>query len=249
MSEYEGSIRSFESLRSSPQAENFCVEVRIWGVNCFLAAYRHDCSIRLFDSVEGSESSGERLCRELICHRIDPYKKTKKRKSQLVAMALDRDFIGCLLHMVDDTSEEDNHILTVLSRDSFLMDDDSNSDVAQVIDIRQSVLNFLLSCDDVDHGLLQLHDFLSNDGDLDDIDVVVSQSLVECGYGRFIVEVANCCSLKRFDGRSRQRTDLAIQKAVLVFNEHRSHNLDVGFRSIINPFGIPQRRNDVILYL
>jgi len=177
-------------LRSSPQAENFCVEVRIWGVNCFLAAYRHDCSIRLFDSVEGSESSGERLCRELICHRIDPYKKTKKRKSQLVAMALDRDFIGCLLHMVDDTSEEDNHILTVLSRDSFLMDDDSNSDVAQVIDIRQSVLNFLLSCDDVDHGLLQLHDFLSNDGDLDDIDVVVSQSLVECGYGRFIVEVA-----------------------------------------------------------
>merc|ERR1712238_70598 len=39
-------------------------------------------------------------------------------------------------------------------------------------------------------GLLQLHDFLSNGGDLDDIEVLVSRSLVECGYGRFMIEVS-----------------------------------------------------------
>ena len=126
----------------------------------------------------------------VICHRIDPYKKTKKRKSKLVAMALDETYIGCLLHVMDDITEGEAFILTVLSRDNFLIDDGSNDETTQVIDIGQSVVNFLLSCDDVDHGLLQLRDFLSIDGDLDDIDVIVSQSLIGCGYGRFMVEVS-----------------------------------------------------------
>jgi hypothetical protein len=186
MNEFDGSVRSFESVKSSPRKYDHCVTVKIWAENSFLAAYREDCSLRLFDSIEGSESSEERLCRELICHCVDPYENTKKRNCELVAIALDTDFIGCLLRVV----KESNFILTVLNRENFLIDDDSNDDDMQVIDIRQSVLNFLLSCDDVDHGLLQLHDFLSNDGDLDEIEVMVSQSLVECGYGRFMVEVA-----------------------------------------------------------
>lgn len=108
----------------------------------------------------------------------------------MATVALDTDFIGCLLIVVDDVSMTENFMLTVLSRDNFLMDDESNEDAMKVIDIREAVLNFLLSCDYVDHGLLQLHDFLANDGNLDDIDVVASQSLVECGHGRFMVEVA-----------------------------------------------------------
>jgi hypothetical protein len=190
MNEFDGSIRSFESVRGSPQIDNNCVAVKIWGANSFLAAYYQDCSLRLFDSVEGSGNSEERLCRELICRFVDPYKKTKRRSCQLITIALDTDSIGCLLRVIDDASENEHFILAVLSRENFLIDDVSNDDVMQVIDIRQSVLNFLLSCDDVDHGLLQLHDFLSNDGDLDEIEVLVSQSLVECGYGRFMVEVA-----------------------------------------------------------
>jgi len=190
MNEFDGSVRSFESLRNSPQGENDCAAVKIWAKNYLLAAYSQDCTLRLFDSVEGSESSGERLCHQLVCHCVDPHRKTKKRNCKLVAMALDTDFIGCVLHMTDDISEEEGFILTVLSRENFLIDDGSNDEVLQVIDIRQSVLNFLLSCDDVDHSLLQLHDFLSNDGDLDDIEVFVSQSLAECGYGRFMVEVS-----------------------------------------------------------
>eukprot|EP00531_Pseudo-nitzschia_arenysensis_P000670 CAMPEP_0116134988 /NCGR_PEP_ID=MMETSP0329-20121206/10953_1 /TAXON_ID=697910 /ORGANISM="Pseudo-nitzschia arenysensis, Strain B593" /LENGTH=950 /DNA_ID=CAMNT_0003629763 /DNA_START=74 /DNA_END=2926 /DNA_ORIENTATION=+ len=190
MNEYDGSVRLFESSKSSSQTTNNCMAIKIWDTNSILAAYEHDCSLRLFDSVEGSESSGERVCRELVCHRVDPYKKTKKRNCQLVAVALDTDCIGSLLLVVDDNSGEENHILTVMSRENFLIDDDSNEDAMQVIDIRESVLNFLLSCEDVDHGLLQLHDYLANDGDLDNIDVIASQSLVECGFGRFMVEVA-----------------------------------------------------------
>lgn len=188
--ELVGCVRSFESSKGSPQANNQCVSVKIWSVNCFLAAYSRDCSLRLFDSVDRSGSSGKKLCGEVICHRIDPYKKTKKRKCKLVAMALDETYIGCLLHVMDDISEGEAFILTVLSRDNFLIDDGSNDETTQVIDIGQSVVNFLLSCDDVDHGLLQLRDFLSIDGDLDDIDVIVSQSLIGCGYGRFMVEVS-----------------------------------------------------------
>jgi len=186
MNEFDGSVRSFESVKNSPRKDNNCVAVKIWAENSFLAAYREDCSLRLFDSIEGSESSEERLCRELICHCVDPYENTKKRYCHLVEIALDTDFIGCLLH--EETKS--NFILTILNRENFLIDDDSKNDAMQVIDIRQSVLNFLLSCDDADHGLLQLHDFLSNDGDLDEVEVLVSQSLVECGHGRFLVEVA-----------------------------------------------------------
>ena len=186
MNEFDGSVRLFESVKNSPRKDNCCVGVKIWAENSFLAAYREDCSLRLFDSIEGSESSEERLCRELICHCVDPYENTKKRYCHLVEIALDTDFIGCLLH--EETKA--NYILTILNRENFLIDDDSNNDAMQVIDIRQAVLNFLLSCDVVDHGLLQLHDFLSNDGDLDEVEVLVSQSLVACGHGRFLVEVA-----------------------------------------------------------
>lgn len=190
MNEFDGSIRSFESSRNSAQAQNNCVSVKIWAENSFVAAYRQDCTLRLFDSIEGSESTGERLCRELICRCVDPYKKTKKRNCQLVATEIDTDYIGCLLRMMNDVSEDEKFILTVLSRDEFLIDDDSDDNAMQVIDIRQSILNFLLSCDDVDHGLLLINDFLSNDGNLDDIEVLVSHNLVECGYGRFMIEVA-----------------------------------------------------------
>ena len=219
-----GCYRSFESLKNFPRATNYCVSVEIWSDNCFLAGYATDCSLRLFDSVNRSGNSGERLCRELICYRIDPYKMTKKREflflffvlffydifikfsicitycvivfvfcigtCRLVAMAIDDTFIGCLLHVIDDITEGEAFVLSVLSRETFLIDDNSNNDTAHVIDIGQSVIDFLLNCDDFDQGLLQLRDFISNDGDLDDIEILVSKSLVECGNGRFMIEVS-----------------------------------------------------------
>ena len=183
MDDREGCFRSFESVRGSPQSGNPCVAVKIWSENRFLVAYRHDCTIRLFDSVERSGTSGGRICRELISRSMDPYQHTKKRGCNLMCMALDEAFVGCLLHVTEGGTKAEACILTILSRNDFLMHDESvdNEETSQQIDVSQSVLNYLLSCDDVDHGLLQLHDFLRDDGDLDDVEVLVSPSLVACG--------------------------------------------------------------------
>jgi hypothetical protein len=107
-------------------------------------------------------------------------------------MALDEDHIGCLCHVMEDNVEGEAFILSVLSREDFLIADDLAGDGAmiQVIDICQSVRNYLITCDEVDHGLLQLNDFLADGGDLDDVEILVSRSMVACSFGRFLVEVS-----------------------------------------------------------
>ncbi|KAL3908516.1 MAG: hypothetical protein SGILL_008452, partial [Bacillariaceae sp.] len=176
MDDREGCFRSFESIRGSPQVGNPCVTIKIWSPNRFLVAYRQDCSIRLFDSVEKGGANGNRICRELISRSMDPYQNTKKRCCNFIDMALDEQYVGCLLHVTEEGTKAEANILTILSRDEFLIHDESaeSESSLQVIDVGQSVLNYLLSCDDVDHGLLQLHDFLRDGGDLDDVEVLIS---------------------------------------------------------------------------
>jgi hypothetical protein len=53
----------------------------------------------------------------------------------------------------DDNRDGGNFMLTALHRETFLVTDDLGGEgTMHVIDIRNSVLNYLLSCDDVDHG-------------------------------------------------------------------------------------------------
>lgn len=183
-------FESWSSSRGAPQYPNYCKAVEIWSPNRVLAAYSLDCTLRLFETVERSGSGTGRLCRELVCQRIDPYKNTKRRSSILVALAVD-DFLICCLCRVLERDHHEGFILAVLSREDFLVADVSEDDgTINVIDVGQSVLDFLLSCDEVDHGLLQLKDFLSSGGEMDEVEVLVSQSLICCGYGRFMVEVA-----------------------------------------------------------
>jgi hypothetical protein len=183
MDDREGCFRSFESIRGSPQAGNPCVTTKIWSPNRVLVAYFQDCTIRLFDSVERSGANGNRVCRELVSRSMDPYLRTKKRCCNFIDMALDEEVIGCLLHVVEDGTQAEANVLTILSRDDFLMHDETaeTETSLQVVDVGQSVLNYLLSCDDVGHGLLQLHDFLRDGGDLDDVEVLISPNLVACG--------------------------------------------------------------------
>lgn len=182
MDEREGCFRSFDSARGSPQPGNSCVGIKIWSPNRFLVGYRQDCSLRLFDSVERNGSNCHRLCRELISRSIDPYRKTKKRSCSLLDLDIDDDCIGCLLQVREDGTKAEAFVLTVLGREDFLIDYDSTEDdgTLGVVDIGHSVLNYLLSYEDVDHGLLQLHDFLRDGGDLDDVEVLVSPGLVAC---------------------------------------------------------------------
>lgn len=216
----EGCTRSFEALKGSPQAGNHCVALKVFSQNRVLAAYYQDCSLRLFDSADKiSGSGGGRLCREIVCYNIDPYRKTRKRGCKLVAMALDEQCVGCLLHVVDENSEGEASILAVVGREALLIADDSiENDATQVIDISQSVLNYLVSCEEADHGMLQFLDYASDGGNLDDVEVLVSQSIVACGYGRFMVEVSVSVPLgdATDDDDSDARMTLLFRKLFLI---------------------------------
>jgi hypothetical protein len=189
--EKEACFRSFENLRSAPQYPNSCVSVEVWSPNHVLIAYAHDCTLRLFNTVEKSGPGGERLCKELLCLCLDPFKHTKKRNCQIVGLALDDECIGCLFQVMDGNMKGEATMLSVFGREDFLLADGSIDEYAvKNIDVSQSILNFLLSCDEMDHSLLQLNDFLANYGDLDEVEVLVSQSIAPCGYGRFLVEAS-----------------------------------------------------------
>eukprot|EP00529_Nitzschia_sp_RCC80_P005176 CAMPEP_0113480018 /NCGR_PEP_ID=MMETSP0014_2-20120614/21631_1 /TAXON_ID=2857 /ORGANISM="Nitzschia sp." /LENGTH=1032 /DNA_ID=CAMNT_0000373379 /DNA_START=24 /DNA_END=3122 /DNA_ORIENTATION=- /assembly_acc=CAM_ASM_000159 len=184
--------RSFETIENAPQEGNYCVSLKIFSPNRVLVAYRNDCTLRLFDSTERvAGSGGGMLCRELLCYCIDPYRNTRKRDCKVVAMSLDESCVGSLLQVTDDGTGAEASILAVVGRDALLVADDSVDNAStQIIDINQSVLNYLLSCEEADHGLLQLLDFLSDGGDLDDVEVRASRCIESSGYGRFLVEVS-----------------------------------------------------------
>lgn len=113
---------------------------------------------------------------------MDPYQNTKKRHSILLNMALDESHVGTLLRVEEDSSKARAFILSIIGREEFLIDDEDAEfeSKTQIIDIGQSVLNYLLSFEDVNHELLRLHDFVRHE-DMEDVDVMVSPSLVACG--------------------------------------------------------------------
>jgi len=196
--ETEMCFQDFANRKHSPSEPNSCVSIQIWSAQRMLVGYSHDCSLRLFETSPRTEGK-EMLCRELVCRRIDPYKNTKRRSCVLVSMGLDGDSIGCLCHVISENVEREAYVLIVLSRDDFLLGE--SSDVVEVksgtvdtdlkvIDVGEAVLNFLLCSDDLDSRMLVLTDFLSDGGEVGDIEIIASQSIATCGFGRFVVEVS-----------------------------------------------------------
>jgi hypothetical protein len=202
----------FSARRLAPQKPNGCIAVRSWSAGQVLMAYSRDCTLRLFKAVDKSaDGSSPRACRELVCVSVDPHKMTRRRFCRLVAMDLDEDFIGCLCHVLGDRHEDEKEesILTLTSRDDFLCSDGSGTNdpggstleegALHVINIGEAVVNYLLTHDEADHRLLRLYDFLNDGGDVSEVEVLVSQSIKACGYGRFLVEVAISIPSLEFD--------------------------------------------------
>ena len=191
--ETEMSYQDFSTRKHSPSEPNGCVAIQIWSPRRILAAYSRDCSLRLFETVS-RDRSPQLLCRQVLSRRVDPYQNTKRRSCSLLSMGLDDDAIGCLCHVMADHIDAEAYVLVVLTRDDFLVGDEDNPTASggshlHVIDIGEAVLNYLLSSEIVDHRVLQLLDFLER-GRVGDVEVLVSRSLVACGYGRFMVEVS-----------------------------------------------------------
>jgi hypothetical protein len=191
----------FSARRLAPQSQNPCIAVRVWSANHVLIAYSRDCTLRLFKAVDKTtDGASPRACRELVCVSVKPYKNTRKRYYRLVAMDLDDDAIACLFESKDVGQGIQAFKLTVTSREAFLCADGSGTNdpdgaaleegALQVFDVGDTVLNYLLSCGEVGHRLLPLFDFLTDGGDLSSVDVLVSQNIHACGYGRFLLEVA-----------------------------------------------------------
>jgi hypothetical protein len=212
----EMAVHTFSTRRGAPQPPSHCVAVEIWSPNCVLAAYSHDCTLRLFQAVSKGGSGGndsaavagtnEKHCREVLCQRIDPYKYTRKKTCIIETMGLDETVVGCLCRIADETTLSDtNRIrqrynLVVIHRDDLLVFDskcadsgisEPEEDALTVIDVEVAVLNYVLTLEHVDHRLLRLHDFLTlGGGDMEDVELLVSPTLATCGAGCFMVEVA-----------------------------------------------------------
>jgi hypothetical protein len=186
--EKEMTYQDFSTRNGAPTFPNRCTSVHVWGPNRILASYADDSSLRLFASV-AKVGSNDLLCRELICQRVDPYRHTKKRTCQVVAVDLDEEAVGSLCHVMADGVEAEAYIVVILKRDDFLLGEDTDVKPSVIV-VGEAVLNYLLSCDEVDHRVLQLIDFLDDGGDVGEVEVLASHSMIACGHGRFMVEVS-----------------------------------------------------------
>lgn len=195
VAEKEMSYSDFSTGKFFPSFPNSCVGIQVWSPNRLLVAYTSDCSLRLFQS-EKRYDNNDIVCRELICQKIDPYRNTKKRSCQIVSMDLDDDSIGCLCRVVADNVVAEAYVLVVMTREDFLLGECSNHNgnkvdesALKVIDIGEAVLNYMISMDRGGFGNIELNRFTLNGGDIGDIDVIASNIVIACGYGRFMVEV------------------------------------------------------------
>jgi hypothetical protein len=181
--------KSFDASTGAPQYPDFCAGVDVWSPNQILAAYSEECTLRLFTTTARSGDDGDKICRELVCQNIDPYRNTKKKACRLVDLALDETQICCLGRVAAENVDAETTVLIFLSRNDFLVSDVSEEErLLKVVDASQAVLDFLLDSDgdNDDYDQMELLSYLSSGGHLDDVEVLVSQSLVACANGLFL---------------------------------------------------------------
>ena len=198
--EIEMGYQDFSRRKYAPSHSDTCVSVHGWSDKLILAGYSEECALRLFEAT-GFGDTGELRCKELVYQSVSPYRNTKKRNCQLVAVEIDEHNIGCLCSVSSDKVSGKADIICILRREEFLLGSSSDaapakkggieSDDLKVIDIGEAVLNFVLSSDVVDHRLLPLFDYLNEGFEIGEIVIKASEgSLCACGFGRFMVEVS-----------------------------------------------------------
>jgi len=199
-------VHTFSTRRFAPTSPNECVGVRIWSEKRALIAYRTDCTIRLFDVVPMRSTTEAMSCREAVCVRVAPFPNTKKRSSEVIAMDLVNEIIGCLCKSQTNDPQPE-YFLTAISREDFLCAGggadnfgivELEEGALTVIHIRDVILEHLLDLDfdedeeETDYLNLDcLHAFIaSRDDDYSDVSVNVSNSLVACGNHRFMMDAS-----------------------------------------------------------
>ncbi|KAL7521522.1 hypothetical protein ACHAWX_006192 [Stephanocyclus meneghinianus] len=178
-----------------------------------LAAYSYDCTLRLFEAVQGSYSVGGNTnihrmkCRQMVCVRsLPPSISRKKNRCEIADMDLDENVVACLVnecHDVDADAEVELRVtpwLTVIPCDDLMCAGNEgilNDKTIQSFDLRALILDFVMggSCnpDSNDDATVfdslrePLHQYLSVvDGDTSDVLISISPKLVSCGKGTFL---------------------------------------------------------------
>jgi hypothetical protein len=210
--------QDFSKFKHAPSHPNACVALEVWAKNQVLAAYSQDCSLRLFENNLNLESGLQR-CKEVAYLAVDPYRHTKKRSCMLLSMALDRDFIGCLCEVSRAGINIHTYIMTLISREDFLLcpsSETTDTNVRQdpenltVVDVGEAVLNFLLCSEDT-----ILCTFLADGGEIGSIDVHATGNISTCGYGRFMIEVAISLPMDDMVEAIQSRVTVVARKLVM----------------------------------
>ena len=219
--EREMCYQDFSTRKQTPSVGNECVTVQIWSEGRILVGYRLDCSLRLFEAAP--KPSNEKMCKEIVYQRLDPYAHTKRRHCLLLDVVLDDESIGSLCQVTNNGKPQ--HILIVVNREEFLLGDNSTviDKGAQpeemdrnIIDIGEAMINYVLTSDTADHRQLQLFDFLQDRGDLEDVEVLASERIIACGSGRFMVEVS--ISIPSHDDGEDENPMRLIDRKLVIFS-------------------------------
>ncbi|KAL9180560.1 hypothetical protein ACHAXT_011013 [Thalassiosira profunda] len=160
-----------------------------------------DCTLRLFEVVRGTSSDGIIKCRQVVCVRASPPSSSRKKDScRLWSCALDDNVVACFFEEAREevlyrgnNHDADDQIpwLVAISREDIICAGNEGmleDECIQSFDLRGVVLDFLLgNASGAGYELSEgLHDFLSNDGLMDDVYVEVTSTLVSCGMGHFL---------------------------------------------------------------
>jgi hypothetical protein len=178
-----------------------------------LAVYPKDFTLRLFEVVQGrlttdniNEATAPIKCRQVACLRMVPLSILQKKKDscKIVSFDLDDESVACLVeetieirpsHYWEDAFEPRFHPwMIVVSREDVLcagneglLDDGS----LQLYDLRESILDHILSGSEDDIRYKEMHDALHNylaseECTLSDILIHVRSKVVACGKGAFL---------------------------------------------------------------
>ena len=205
----EYAVQSFKATKGSPAFDNSndggrCT-VKVWPSSKnprALAAYAGDCTLRLFEAVQGS-SSARMICRQIVCVRASPPSiSRKKNKCELAAMNFDDSVVASLINEVNDPSDIDADAdevecitpwITVIPCEELVCAGNEGilgEECIHSFDIRASVLDYILAGSE-DDQITDLREevfrFLSVvDTGTSDILVGVHSQIVACGKGNYL---------------------------------------------------------------
>jgi hypothetical protein len=172
-------------------------------------------------------------------------------------MGLDEEMIGCLCHVLDERIGKESFLLCVLSRDDFLLSDpsaiseggggvDLDKEALLVIDVGNAIVNYLVSCDEVDDELLRLIDFLSDGGTVEQVEVLVSLCVAACGAGKFLLEVAISIPNEELDVEDSDIGMMLLDRKLVLFSSSAGAILWTGDSTCIGETLSPRNENMAI---